>query len=790
MLQNLGIRAKASNRVELFGLSASGTVSFKIEGDNRTPIEILTNVVPEDLTNLVTSINNQSSRTGITASLSTNKKRVILEKADGKDIFFSDYMQNSPQLTAKPIDSSGKEAANAIALGGLGTTFDHARFSGLVELSSANSFSLTRQDGVTSNSAADTTKNGLVNISSNAASDKKLIQFSVNGDADKNEASFDGQRAVAAAGRYSLTLPTSNNSISFSSEVTSGEINTMTQASIQKNLVDALRLQAPLASLSGGDVAAKPQSLTYSFSGPIGIQSNDSMNLTVQGTTLSVNMSNGNSGNPITTAQELTASAAQLVNEANLGVTATAFSEVVSGSTVYRLKIEANQLGQSFTMGSLNYVDADAGGASIGLSSSVSSKSLPANGEGVYVDFAGDTYRISMVDDELRVSGGEEGRLTAYFDAQLKLQIVAGGTLSGEVVSLTPDNKISGNSDNAALFGISNTKMRFTSTPFMAASSLPDLNLTVDGTDYAVSMDAAGQLASTPALPTGVSIVSSVTSSAAGRVVIEYDPAVNTVVFNQPQDALGMKTADLQLKLEDSSISVATLSGDVVDVNATATSIASQKFSINSTAVEDLLVFATGSGARLISSEYDHIATESDSFIASALDRDGILVKAVSEDSLRYEILDRETGHSIATRTVDDEQIFNFNNYKIRVAGKTALNDQFSLQRTDSGAGDARNLDIMISQQTRDMSGKGSGGFSDIFSTIVATVGASVRSNEQALEGADATKEAAIESEAEFSGVNLDSEAAALIEFQQAYQASARVLSTARELFQTLIDVV
>ena len=87
---------------------------------------------------------------------------------------------------------------------------------------------------VTSNSAADTTKNGLVNISSNAASDKKLIQFSVNGDADKNEASFDGQRAVAAAGRYSLTLPTSNNSISFSSEVTSGEINTMTQASIQK----------------------------------------------------------------------------------------------------------------------------------------------------------------------------------------------------------------------------------------------------------------------------------------------------------------------------------------------------------------------------------------------------------------------------------------------------------------------------------------------------------------------------------------------------------------------------
>ncbi|GIS17804.1 MAG: hypothetical protein CM15mP119_2080 [Alphaproteobacteria bacterium] len=121
--------------------------------------------------------------------------------------------------------------------------------------------------------------------------------------------------------------------------------------------------------------------------------------------------------------------------------------------------------------------------------------------------------------------------------------------------------------------------------------------------------------------------------------------------------------------------------------------------------------------------------------------------------------------------------------------GKTALNDNFIIERTQSGAGDAR-IDSLIAQNQLIGNGVGSGGFFCIFSTIVATVGASVRSNEQALDGAEATKEAAIESEAEFSGVNLDSEAAALIEFQQAYQASARVLSTARELFQTLIDVV
>ena len=107
---------------------------------------------------------------------------------------------------------------------------------------------------------------------------------------------------------------------------------------------------------------------------------------------------------------------------------------------------------------------------------------MPENGQGVYVDFAGETYHIEMIDDELRVSGGEEGRLTAYFDDQKSLQVVAGGTLSGEIVTVTSDGKISGNSDNAAIFGLSTTKMRFASTEFIASASLSSLNLTIDGT--------------------------------------------------------------------------------------------------------------------------------------------------------------------------------------------------------------------------------------------------------------------------------------------------------------------
>ena len=913
-LQHLGIKARANMRVELSNLTTTGTVAFKIEGDNDTPIAISASVVPSDLTNLVTALNDQSSRTGITASLSSNKKRIIMEKADGKDIFLSDYAASAPQITSKIVDFKGSEAAPEMVLGGDGNTKDHARFSGLIELDSANSFSLTTEAGVVSNSAADTTRNGLVSISSNQAADKKTIQYSVNGTADMSDSSYDGQRAVAAAGRYGLTLPTSDSSVSFSAEVTSTSASQLTQESIQKNLIEALRQQAPLASLSGGDAAAKPQSVIYTFSGPTVIDptpgTGDSLSLTVAGTNLTVDMSDGDGmGTAVTTAQLMTEAAARLVNNAALGVTATAYSDpvdiarvdyfapgtgagtlgdaiaaAVSGdkfkfdngtidiemtipsgvnagdftladlvqelesraplnsykfeveagelkitdetpgantetytlshrvggsygpaltfgvatganvtgvtaAPVYKLKIEANADGQSFSMGAVNFVDASAQ-STLALSDTVTAKSMPVEGQGVYVDFADETYHITMQDGELHVSGGEDGRLTVYFDDQKKLQIIGGGTLSGDMVKVTSDSKISGNSDNAALFGLTTTKMRFASTPLMAGSSMNDLELIINEINYTISMGPSGGVTPSPSLPTGVSVTSTVTSSTEGRVVIEYDPAVHNLTFDKPQNALGMKTADLRLILDDNGISVESLTGDVVDVNATASSLASETITINDVAPEDFLVFTTGSGARAVSAVYDQIATETDSFISSVLDRGGLTVKSVSDDAMRYEILDSQTGHSIATRVVDDENGFVFDGYHMKLKGKTALNDQFTLERTENGAGDARNLNAMIAQQSKDMNGTASGGFSSIFSTIVATVGASVRSNEQALDGAEATKEAAIESEAEFSGVNLDSEAAALIEFQQAYQASARVLSTARELFQTLIDVV
>ena len=83
-LQYLGIKASANMRVELSNLSAAGTLSFFIEGDNRTPIKIQANVVPSDLTNLVTAKTTSQIARVLWLLFLAIKKRVILEKKMGK----------------------------------------------------------------------------------------------------------------------------------------------------------------------------------------------------------------------------------------------------------------------------------------------------------------------------------------------------------------------------------------------------------------------------------------------------------------------------------------------------------------------------------------------------------------------------------------------------------------------------------------------------------------------------------------------------------------------------------
>ena len=187
---------------------------------------------------------------------------------------------------------------------------------------------------------------------------------------------------------------------------------------------------------------------------------------------------------------------------------------------------------------------------------------------------------------------------------------------------------------------------------------------------------------------------------------------------------------------------------------------------------EDFLIFATGGGARSIGAEYNLVSDDEDLTTYE--------IRAVGENGNVIEIYDADTNHSIATRVVSGDQQTTYRNFEFTLTGRVDNGDSFILSQDASGQNDGRNIDELIRLQSGDTSDPTKLSFQDIFGVMIAGVGSSVNSSKIAASIHEENMMAAKEAEAEFAGVNLDTEAAALIEFQQAYQASARILSTAR----------
>jgi flagellar hook-associated protein 1 FlgK len=75
------------------------------------------------------------------------------------------------------------------------------------------------------------------------------------------------------------------------------------------------------------------------------------------------------------------------------------------------------------------------------------------------------------------------------------------------------------------------------------------------------------------------------------------------------------------------------------------------------------------------------------------------------------------------------------------------------------------------------------------YGQMVSYVGNRANVADVALTAQEASKQQVMLSREEISGVNLDEEAANLIRFQQAYQASSRVIQVAQDMFKNLLEL-
>lgn len=126
--------------------------------------------------------------------------------------------------------------------------------------------------------------------------------------------------------------------------------------------------------------------------------------------------------------------------------------------------------------------------------------------------------------------------------------------------------------------------------------------------------------------------------------------------------------------------------------------------------------------------------------------------------------------------------------YQVEVTGAPDSGDEFTVNFNSGGIGDNRNALALVGLQTADVLGNGTLSILDAYGQLVAKVGAETSSASIDREAAESLLLQTKARRDSISGVNLDEEAAKLIQFEQAYNASAQIIAVARQLFDTLLN--
>lgn len=130
-----------------------------------------------------------------------------------------------------------------------------------------------------------------------------------------------------------------------------------------------------------------------------------------------------------------------------------------------------------------------------------------------------------------------------------------------------------------------------------------------------------------------------------------------------------------------------------------------------------------------------------------------------------------------------------FNGMTVSVTGTPSDGDTFTITNNTSGVADNRNALLLGQLQTMQTVANGTASYQSAYSQVVSRVGNDTREVQTQSTAQDALVKQTREAKLSFSGVNLDEEAANLIRYQQAYQASGKVLQIATSLFDTLLTL-
>jgi flagellar hook-associated protein 1 FlgK len=128
------------------------------------------------------------------------------------------------------------------------------------------------------------------------------------------------------------------------------------------------------------------------------------------------------------------------------------------------------------------------------------------------------------------------------------------------------------------------------------------------------------------------------------------------------------------------------------------------------------------------------------------------------------------------------------NGFALQLSGVPASGDSLTVVPTGDVAANNGNAQAFVNLATTPVLGNQT--VTNAYASVVASIGLTVQNATTASTASTASAQADQTSLSNSSGVNLDQEAASLIQFQQSYQAAAKVLQVAQSLFTTLLNAM
>ncbi|MEA5444244.1 flagellar hook-associated protein FlgK [Gammaproteobacteria bacterium AB-CW1] len=160
-------------------------------------------------------------------------------------------------------------------------------------------------------------------------------------------------------------------------------------------------------------------------------------------------------------------------------------------------------------------------------------------------------------------------------------------------------------------------------------------------------------------------------------------------------------------------------------------------------------------------------------------------------DTVEIEFIDEDTFEIDGTAvTFEPGEPIEFNGWRVTIEGQPEAGDTFTVEANSGATGDNRNANRLAALVDEGVLDGGQTSLQDAVGELVADVATKTSQSQSNRDAQQTLRDQARESLESVSGVNLDEEAANLMRFQQAYQASAQSIRVADTVFQSLLSAV